>query len=635
MKRHLLFLIPFFLPLEISAGEVSLGEILVSPPSRGPELPDTILPSTVIDRETLSTKRTSLPEILSETAGLQIKRLGGLDDFATVSLRGSTSEQVAIYLDGLLLNSAVGGGVNLASIPSHQIERVEIYRGAVPSLYASSGIGGAIVITTRRPENKETEIVGSYGSYNSWEGGVRQSGKLFESGYKADYQFAHSDGNFRFEDDNGTPFNPDDDQTTTRINNEFNRHSLIAHWTRPLPGEAKVQIQEQIFREDRGIPGLGSLTSEVAHLSTTRTLTRFEIVKNRFSVAPFFSYQKQQFSDRQGEIGLGRQETDDDTLRYGVEGHHQWLAGSHQKILLTTSFTGEQFLPQDFESTEAVPKSVRNQGSVGLEDEISLADEKILLNPSVRVEFVKSDFPDASPAEFPVSGKIGGLWRASSLVTLKTNLARAYRLPNFSELFGDQGTLIGNSALVTEQGWNWDAGFELKKDRLSWESHYFMNRVSDLIQFISTSQFTARAENLRSATIQGVETSLAIPITEWFHVSGNYTYERATDTSGIPGTEGKILPGRPQHTASGRAVVSYRRLSLHQDLTTLDGNFLDSQNLLRVNHRLFYSAGLTLRPHKKIMIGLDAKNLLNDRVVDIVGFPLPGRSYYGRFQITI
>ena len=57
---------------------------------------------------------------------MQVQDLGS--GFATVSIRGSTAEQVVVYLDGVPLNRALGGGVNLADLPLAQIESIEIYR---------------------------------------------------------------------------------------------------------------------------------------------------------------------------------------------------------------------------------------------------------------------------------------------------------------------------------------------------------------------------------------------------------------------------------------------------------------------------------------------------------------------------
>ncbi|MBI3811683.1 MAG: TonB-dependent receptor, partial [Nitrospirae bacterium] len=87
---------------------------------------------TVIQGKDLERRFTSIPEALSETVGVRVNRFGGLGDFSTISIRGSSSEQVLIYLDGILLNEAQGGGVNIGTIPISNVESIEIYRGSSP-----------------------------------------------------------------------------------------------------------------------------------------------------------------------------------------------------------------------------------------------------------------------------------------------------------------------------------------------------------------------------------------------------------------------------------------------------------------------------------------------------------------------
>ncbi|MBI2982514.1 MAG: TonB-dependent receptor [Deltaproteobacteria bacterium] len=615
-----------------------MGEIIVTPSApvlRPSGREDLSLSSTTIDRKEFEQKKTSVGEVLSESAGVQIRRYGGLDDFATVSIRGATSEQVAVYLDGLLLNSAEGGGVNLATIPTDQIEKIEVYRGAVPSTLGSSPMGGAVFIRTKKSEGRQTRISGSYGSFNTIDSAVSQSERFQSSSYAADYHFSRSDGDFSFTGDNGTPLNPNDDRTLVRNNNEFQRHQLILKAGSALRRDSELAFQEILFREDRGIPGPAGFSSVEADFSTTRSMTKIDWTEKNWGLSPFFTFQKQQFTDLRGEIGLGFRDNDNDTFSYGTDSRAMFLLGSHQRLTFSGNYRGEQFLPEDFISTTASAKSVRNQGAIGLEDEVVLLDERLIVNPSIRSEHIVSHFSSTESILHPVSGKVGVRWVAAPRLHFRSSFARAYRTASFSELFGDRGRVIGNPSLSPEKGWNWDAGYRLKTDFFSIESSYYLNHSQDLIQVLQTSQLTARAENLRSARIQGIETTLVLPLASFADLSNNYTFQLAKDTSGLPGTAGKSLPGRPQHEAVSKMSLFNRWGKVYSSLEFIDGNFLDTQNLLRVNNRLLLGSGISWTPVKKATLSLDAKNLLNDRISDVVGFPLPGRSFYGKVDLAI
>src|SRR5262249_49731294 len=148
-----------------------------------------------------------------------------------------------------------------------------------------------------------------------------------------------------------------------RANNDFNRHNLFTkfEWAPDRDGgfleNFSLGVNDQFFREDRGIPGLGTLTSDVANLSTTRNAVSLEFKKRAIwkrlslSLIPYLQYQKQQFSDPLGEIGLGIQDNDDDTFQYGSTLLGEWTWGTHQRFTATFDYRGEQFLPEDFSKT--------------------------------------------------------------------------------------------------------------------------------------------------------------------------------------------------------------------------------------------------------------------------------------------
>ncbi|RMF23586.1 MAG: hypothetical protein D6760_05075, partial [Deltaproteobacteria bacterium] len=91
----------------------------------------------------------SVGELLEHAVGIQIRRFGGREDFATISVRGSTPGQVKILLDGVPLNRAGNDVVNLADISLDSVERVEVFRGFTPVRYASSGAASVVNIVTR------------------------------------------------------------------------------------------------------------------------------------------------------------------------------------------------------------------------------------------------------------------------------------------------------------------------------------------------------------------------------------------------------------------------------------------------------------------------------------------------------
>ncbi|MBN64178.1 MAG: hypothetical protein CME20_22695 [Gemmatimonadetes bacterium] len=52
---------------------------------------------------------TNLADTLRDQTGVQIRQSGGLGSNSAVSIRGSSSKQVQVYLDGMLLNDLAPG----------------------------------------------------------------------------------------------------------------------------------------------------------------------------------------------------------------------------------------------------------------------------------------------------------------------------------------------------------------------------------------------------------------------------------------------------------------------------------------------------------------------------------------------
>ena len=112
---------------------------------------DEALPSTtVIPRERILEEQAGdLAELLSRQAGVQISRLGGQGSQTSLFLRGADSNQVLVLVDGMRLNSPLSGAASLGGLSTASIDRIEIVRGNLSSLYGSEAIGGVIQVFTR------------------------------------------------------------------------------------------------------------------------------------------------------------------------------------------------------------------------------------------------------------------------------------------------------------------------------------------------------------------------------------------------------------------------------------------------------------------------------------------------------
>ena len=84
-------------------------------------------------------------------------------------------------MDGVPLNIAAGGGVDISTLPIGDVERVEVYRGSSPLAFGQSAMGGIVSITTRTPgetRGARAPVPGSFGTMFGDVSGGGRAGRL-------------------------------------------------------------------------------------------------------------------------------------------------------------------------------------------------------------------------------------------------------------------------------------------------------------------------------------------------------------------------------------------------------------------------------------------------------------------------
>ncbi len=90
----------------------------------------------------------TVADAIQDVPGVNVVRYGAFGAAATVGIRGSSSSQVLVLLDGLPIAGSQIDDVNLEQIPVAGIDRIEIVEGGGSTLYGSGSIGGVINIIT-------------------------------------------------------------------------------------------------------------------------------------------------------------------------------------------------------------------------------------------------------------------------------------------------------------------------------------------------------------------------------------------------------------------------------------------------------------------------------------------------------
>ena len=141
---------------------------------------DAIPHTTVLTRQDIrDSQAVDLPTLLRREAGIEISQSGGLGGNASLFTRGGRSAQTLVLVDGVRVEDAGFGTTAIQHLMLDDIERIEIARGNVSSLYGSGAIGGVVQVFTRRGS-------GTPSAYGEAMAGSRDTTKLL-AGYGGEF----------------------------------------------------------------------------------------------------------------------------------------------------------------------------------------------------------------------------------------------------------------------------------------------------------------------------------------------------------------------------------------------------------------------------------------------------------------
>lgn len=617
-----------------------------------------------------SSQVSSAADYLANAVGCHVKSTGGYGAYSSASIRGASSKQVRIYIDGIPLPQSHSGVIDLGNLPINSIERIEVYRGFGPNDLSGSSIGGMINLVTRSANSNNASFSSLYGSNET---------TRFECSYakfdrKWDVLFAGSflttKGNYRFLDDNGTPYNRDDDQWTQRVNNDLCEQDALLKAATGIRG-VRILASNQFYHREQGLPGYSSFQSTTQRMKRSYNLAHLDLrFPTRKSLTAeidgYYLYQKDGFEDRRPKTAGVKPDEENYTtstggnLRFGVQ-----LPRLRQWLRTTVSISREKYQPYEtFDRRIKGECQTRTTLACNLEDEVALLHGRLKFFPSLRLEHlldttqpfetIRKDLvtynrslKDTSIARTLVAKSIGAVASLKTGLTIKASVGSYYRLPTLIETFGYRGITLPNPLIRPEKGFNRDIGLVLRgktsRCHFDLELAYFWSDVSDLIMYVFVPFVqTSQAINIDSAKIKGVETWFSFKTSFGMSLSANLTHLDAINTGPISYMHGKRLPNRPEIESGIEVRWATDLIEPYYQWTHISGNYWNAANTEAPNGkgallpvRDVHNIGITITPHKAVRISYRINNLSDKQFEDVMGYPLPGRTSWASIGFMI
>jgi vitamin B12 transporter len=423
-----------------------------------------------------------LPSLLRREAGFELQQNGGIGAlYSPLSLRGGASAQALVLIDGVRFEDASQGASALQHVMLDQVERVEIVRGNVSSLYGSGAIGGVIQVFTRRGAGAPAPYGHvTLGSRRTREALAGYGGQTGDTRFNVNASHFETRGFSAIDPRQGTLANPDADG--------YRNQGISASLSHRLSG--RHEIGASLVRTDGridydGVSAFQGDTPATIHesrhdIGTTQAWweARFiEAWKSRLTLAEGTDY-RTDFANRaisSRSNSRNRQLVWDNDLRLSP-GHVVSLGVEQLRQELSSSSVGNRHREVD----------ALRAGYLGRLGAHSL-------QANVRHEDY-SDFGQTDTRFLGYGFDLTDAWR------LTASNATAFRAPSFVDLYFPCG--VGNPNLKPERARTNELGVQWASGPHRARVVYFATRLEDAIVF---SAGTTR--NVRQARNDGIEST--------------------------------------------------------------------------------------------------------------------------------
>lgn len=522
----------------------------------------------VITREEADRRgATTVADALASQPGLVVNpgSYGFLGGVAALQIQGFDRDRVLILEDGERVVGDVGGAIDLAAIPTADLDRIEVVAGPSSALYGSAALGGVVNILTAPPRleglRSRARLEG-----RSYRGLVVQANGAYRRGdpwVGLDFNYTRQDGLERF----------DDGRPDLRLPTTSRRMIGLRAGTRLSP-EMDVRIRARAFRdrldglESQTAPGLGRFLVDLPEQTDRYTLhvihvTRFGTKGGNLRL----TMGRQQFENftmkdrRDSPIDERRDRTQRmqsfEAILTLPDGPRTWVAG--------TRFEAEHF-EQELTKTESSSRGpVTTSGPEVLPlaygigagyAQLSWKLGAFTVMPGVRVEGHTRYGESVAP-------RLAGAWSPSPALTFRASAGRGFRAPSAKELgfvfdhsfYGYR--ITGNGALLPEKSWgvNADVAWAPTK-QLAFRGSVYGNWVDDLIDLdlangtVTNGVASYTYTNFGRARTAGGQVDARFKPAPWITAETSYAYTWTRDD-----VNEQPLQGRPPHSVTSSLKV--------------------------------------------------------------------------------
>ncbi|GAB4355860.1 MAG: TonB-dependent receptor [Gammaproteobacteria bacterium] len=504
--------------------------------------------TTVITQEDIKqTPAQDLAEIIRESTGISLFG-NGVGNRRAINMRGMEARHTLILINGRRISTSEPyfghSDFENSWIPAEAIERIEIVRGPLSSLYGSEGMGGVINIITRKSLDEwGGTISATAGQRDDNRGGSERGIGFFAGGPLGDKTSLTVNGELSDQDKTEDKDDPDISEI------EGKEITALGFTLGYEPAEGHVielshnRVDEERPRDTRSRP-----PGSILHESTYDLERRTTSVEHRGTFGEanttlrFYesSIQQKNRTDNVAVAPTNPQKLTDRVL----EGFTSIPLG---EMHLLTAGVEQREETLDHPDMAGGGDSVDNS-AIYVQDEMEITKD-LLFTAGVRIDDHQLFGSETSPRAYVV-------YHLSDTLTLKGGYGEAFRAPTLKQIspsymFVGFHTFLGNANVKPETSKTTEIALEFRGNGTRAGITIFKNEIDDLIEAICILNCvgppprTYEYQNVDKARIEGVEAEFSTDLSSGFNFAVNLTTLDAVDrTTGLP------LANRPELTVN-------------------------------------------------------------------------------------
>lgn len=482
---------------------------------------------------------------------------------------GDFNTRILLLVDGHRLNDNIYDEAMIGTefpIDVDLIQRIEIVRGPVSSLYGSNAFFAVINVITRRGQDlKGLELSAEAGSFNTYEGRISYGHKLRQLEFLISGTFYGSQGHDRL-------FYPEYD--TPQTNNGIASHADDDQFGSALAAISfrDFTLQSAFSSREKGIPtgAYGTLFNN----SGTRTTDNHNYIDLRYehTFAKSWDVMARTFYDRYTYDGVYIYPSPDDPMQISPNldlADGKWWGAEIQltKTVLSRNrmTVGGEYrdnIRQDQTNYNLNPSSLilddKRHSYVGagyLQDELTLT-KSLSLNAGFRYDYYSATEASADPRAVLI-------YRPWTQTAFKLIYGEAFRAPNVYEMYYSISPNLPNPELRPEKIRTTEFVWEQGLARHLWFStSAFYNDIDDLITQEPAGDASLIFRNLQQVSSRGLELEVRGQLSGGLEGAASYSFQETKD-----GITDQFLTNSPRNLVklNLRQPLFKRKLSLGLD----------------------------------------------------------------------